>query len=70
MSPRALPISVLLLHVGVLLAVVMLAVLSAESDHMLLPDLREPSAGASCDETPPGKQATLTSPGPARIFRC
>ncbi len=78
MSPRTFLMSVLMLSTCLLLAVSMLAMLSAESDRVMSQEPREPSAremsapstGESCDEAGPQKWADLPLPGPGRIIQC
>ena len=70
MSPRAFLMSVLMLSACLLLAVSMLAMLSAESDRVMSPEPREPPTGESCDEAALQKWVDLPRPGPGRIFQC
>ena len=77
MSPRAFLMSVLMLSICLLLAISMLARLSAESDRVMRREPREPStwegsapsAGQPCDGTERQKRVDMP-PGPGRIFQC
>jgi hypothetical protein len=78
MSPRAFLMSVLMLSLCPLLAVSMLAMLSAEPDRVMRreprePSIREmsvPSTGESCDRAVLRKWVDLPLPGPGRILQC
>ena len=78
MSPRAFLTSVLMLSSCLLLAISMLAMLSAESDRVMRQDPREPSTwemsapstGESCDRAALQKWVDLPPPEPGRIFQC
>ena len=78
MSPRAFLMSVLMLSICLLLAVSMLAMLSAEPDRVMRQEPREPSiremsapsTGESCDRAALQKWVDLPPPGPGRILQC
>jgi hypothetical protein len=70
--------SVLVLSICLLLAISMLALISAESDRVMRQEPREPSTpeksapstGESCDGAAFQKWVDLPPPGPGRILRC
>lgn len=78
MSLRTVAVSVLMLSTGLLLVVVMLAMLSAESERSMVQEPPESFAGerpgfatgAACDETTPGTGVVHFPPEKARISEC
>jgi len=78
MSPRALVASVLLLSAGLMLAFVMLATLSAESDQSMIQQPPESLAGKTresltagpCEETMPETEVAEVPPEAPWVSRC
>lgn len=78
MSPRTVVIGVLLLTSCVLVAVGMLAILTVDSEHAILPEPSgafseepAPSGGASCEATGADRQLALPPPSaPGRALPC
>ena len=75
MSPRALVVSVLVLSAGLLLAVVMLAMLSAAPGQFMRQELSEsvveiprPRTAEPCEELAARTEGAHS--GPARLFAC